>query len=102
MANPGREPGPCSRARTSITILRNGVYHNARDIPALHIGSEEEEEPPIHWRTRMMRRKLTAALPAILLLGTGRSADTGIDVLKNSGSLDRLAQTTGVDKASRT
>ena len=43
-----------------------------------------------------IRRKLMAALPAILLIGTGRSADTNSDILKNNGSLERLFKQTGV------
>ena len=50
----------------------------------------------------MIRRKLMAALPAILLIGTGRSADTNSDILKNNGSLERLFKQTGVYNASGT
>ena len=43
-----------------------------------------------------------AALAAVLLIGTGRSADTGSDALKNSGALERLVRQTGVYNASKT
>jgi len=47
-----------------------------------------------------IRRRLMAALPGILLIGTGWSADTNSDILKNNGSLERLLQQTGVYNAS--
>jgi len=50
----------------------------------------------------IMRRGLIAMLPAMLLIGTGGSADTGSDVLKNSGVLERLLRQTGVYNASKT
>ena len=50
----------------------------------------------------MTRPKLTAAAAALILLGTARSADTGSDALKNSGSLERLLKQTGVYNASKT
>ena len=49
-----------------------------------------------------IRRKLIAALPGILLIGTGWSADTNSDILKNNGSLERLFKQTGVYNASAT
>jgi ABC-type molybdate transport system substrate-binding protein len=50
------------------------------------------------------RRRISSALPAILLTITGllSAADTGSDVLKNSGSVDRLSKKTGVYNASST
>ncbi len=49
-----------------------------------------------------MRQKWMAAAPALLLIGSGRSADSGSDVLKNSGALDRLLRQTGVYNVSGT
>jgi DNA-binding beta-propeller fold protein YncE len=49
-----------------------------------------------------IRRKLLAALPALLLTVPCRSADQGTDILKSSGSLQRLIEQTGVYNASKT
>jgi DNA-binding beta-propeller fold protein YncE len=49
-----------------------------------------------------MRREWKAVLPALLLIGIARGADTGIEILKNSGSLERLLKQTGVYNASKT
>src|SRR4051812_20627708 len=49
-----------------------------------------------------MRCKWMVMLPAILLIGTGRSADADSDILKNSGALDRLVRQTGVYNRSTT
>ncbi len=43
-----------------------------------------------------------AALPALLLTGTARSADKGLEVLNSSGTLQRLLKQTGVYHASPT
>lgn len=50
----------------------------------------------------MIRPKLMATLPALLLTLPGRSADHDTDILKNNGSLERLIKQTGVYYASRT
>ena len=49
-----------------------------------------------------IRRKLLAALPALLLTVPCRSADQGTDILKSSGPLQRLIEQTGVYNASKT
>src|ERR1700722_9153868 len=52
----------------------------------------------------MLHRKISAALPAAILTITGllTAADPSLNVLKNSGSLDRLSRKTGVYNASST
>ena len=52
----------------------------------------------------MMHRKFSAALPAMIFTITGllNAADPASNVLKNSGSLDRLLKKTGVYNASST
>jgi hypothetical protein len=37
-----------------------------------------------------------AAAPALILMGAGWSADTGGDILKNTGALERLMKQTGI------
>jgi DNA-binding beta-propeller fold protein YncE len=53
-------------------------------------------------KTLMIRRKWTAAVPALILVGASWSADTSSNVLKNSGSFERLLKQTGVYNASKT
>lgn len=52
----------------------------------------------------MMHRRILAILPATILIIAGllHAADPGSDVLKNSGSVDRLSKKTGVYNASAT
>jgi hypothetical protein len=50
----------------------------------------------------MTLHKWTAVVPALILVGTGWSAETGSNVLKNSGSFERLIKQTGVYNASKT
>ena len=52
----------------------------------------------------MIQRKVKAALPAMVLTLTSlvMAADPDINILKNSGSLDRLFKQTGVYTASST
>jgi DNA-binding beta-propeller fold protein YncE len=49
-----------------------------------------------------MTGRWKAALTATVLIGVARSADTGKDVLKNSGAFERLIKQTGVYNASKT
>jgi len=52
----------------------------------------------------MIQRKLTAAVPAMVLALTGfvMAADTGSNVLKSTGALDRLVKQSGVYNTSPT
>src|SRR5215467_14406004 len=50
----------------------------------------------------MIVHKWTAAVPALILAGAAWSADTGSNVLKNSGAFERLLKQTGVYNASKT
>jgi DNA-binding beta-propeller fold protein YncE len=50
----------------------------------------------------MIRRTWISATPALFLIGAGWSADTGGDILKNTGALERLMKQSGVYNASKT
>src|SRR5215467_15706258 len=50
----------------------------------------------------MIVHKWTAAVPALILAGAAWSADTGSNVLKNSGTFERLLKQTGVYNTSKT